>query len=191
MTINLKIEITETAVSFLNESIKKENNNKLNLYISVVYPQTQYAHVNIFFCKEEDINQKDIKIIIEDIILFIDYKSYKYLNGSKIDIKNNKLSINAPNMSIKNDTKTIEEKIKSLFENEINTILSQHGGYIELVNIENNDTIIIKFHGGCQGCGMVNYTLKNYIDKTIKKKFPQIKDIKDATMHDIKYNPYF
>ncbi len=191
MTINLKIEITETAVSFLNESIKKENNNKLNLYISVVYPQTQYAHVNIFFCKEEDINQKDIKIIIEDIILFIDHKSYKYLNESKIDIKNNKLSINAPNMSIKNDIKTIEEKIKSLFENEINTILSQHGGYIELVNIENNDTIIIKFHGGCQGCGMVNYTLKNYIDKTIKKKFPQIKDIKDVTMHDIKYNPYF
>lgn len=187
------IKLTENASIFLNTSMEKEKNNNLNLYLSVIYPLTKYAHVSIIYCTEQDINKKDIKIIINNIILYIDYKSYKYLNNAIIDIKNNKLSIYAPNIFLENfkTDLTIDEKIKHLFENEINTVLSQHGGFIELVNIENNDTITIKFHGGCQGCGMVNFTLSNYIEKIIKKNFPNIITIKDITMHNLKYNPYY
>ncbi len=191
-TINIKL--TKDARQFLKYSVEKENKNlNLNLYLSVMYPLTKYAHISIIYCTNNDINKKDIKINIKDIIIYIDYKSHKYLNNSIIDMKNEKLSIYAPNIFIENFNKnfTIEEKIKNLFENEINTVLSQHGGFIELIEVKNKDTLIIKFHGGCQGCGMVNFTLNNYIEKIIKKNFPDIINIKDITTHDLKYNPYY
>ncbi|HFL8824234.1 MAG TPA: NifU family protein [Candidatus Azoamicus sp. OHIO1] len=186
------IKITTAAIEYLKNSLIKENNNNINLYLSVIYQSTQHAHVNMIYCTIDDINEKDIKLPIENINIYIDYKSIKFLEDSLIDINNENLSINAPNIIHNENIKlSIEEKIRYLFENEVNTVLSQHSGFIELVNVENNEIINIKFHGGCQGCGMANYTLNNYIEKIIKKKFPQIKKINDISSHDIKSNSYY
>ncbi len=113
------------------------------------------------------------------------------LEDAIIDIKDDKLIINAPNIYNNNNIINIKDKIKNLFENEINVILSQHGGFIELIDIIKNNTLIIKFHGGCQGCGMVDSTLNNYIEKIVKKHFPQITIINDITSHEIKDNSYY
>lgn len=186
------IKITQEALTFLKKSLDKEKKENLNLYISTVYELTNYAHVNIIYCYLEDINKKDIKLEIENINIYVSYKSIKFLEDAIIDVKNENLLINAPNLnSCKKTTSSINDEIKNILENEINAVLSQHGGFIELINIENEDTINIKFHGGCQGCGMVNYTLNNYIEKIIKNKFPQIKKINDITSHNIKTSSYY
>jgi Fe/S biogenesis protein NfuA len=186
------INITNNAKTFLKSYIKSEEKN-LIMYISVTYPYTQYAYVNITFCKKEDLNKNDINISEKDIEIYIDDKSKDLLENSIIDIKEESLQINAPNLSKykKKANLTIKDEIKVLFENEINTVLSQHGGFIELVDIEDQENLIIKFHGGCQGCGMVNYTMNNYIERIIKKNFPQIKNIKDITAHEIRKNSYY
>lgn len=187
---NIMIKITKEANLFLKDSILNEKDLDIVIYLSVIYPFTQYAHVNIIFCKKNDINLNDIKIDDEDLNLYIENKSFDSLKDSLIDIKDNQLMINAPNIYSKID-KDVIDKIKYLFENEINVMLSQHGGFIQLIDIINNDTLVIKFHGGCQGCGMVGYTLNNYIEKIIKKNFPQIKKIDDVTSHEIKDNSYY
>ena len=161
------------------------------IYISVIYPYTKYAHVNITFCNKFDLDKDDIKLNELDYI-YIEKKSVDLLNNSVIDYKNDSLLINAPFIFNESNlaSSDLKTSIKNLFENEINVILSQHSGFIELVDVY-DDTLIIKFHGGCQGCGMVGYTLNNYIEKMIKKNFPQIKFIKDTTSHEIKKNAYY
>ncbi len=184
-----KIIITNNALNYLNIHIDSDLN--LITYISVIYPLTKYAHVNITFCKKNDLNDKDIEIYTTNIKIFIENKSIALLEDAIIDIKDDKLIINAPNIYNNNNIINIKDKIKNLFENEINVILSQHGGFIELIDIIKNNTLIIKFHGGCQGCGMVDSTLNNYIEKIVKKHFPQITIINDITSHEIKDNSYY
>lgn len=191
--MNTQINLTNEAIHYLTSNLDLEKDKNLIIYISVAYPYTEYAYVNITYCKKEDLNKNDINIKVNFLDIFLDEKSKDLLQNALIDFKNQSLQINAPNLfkSKKEHNKNIKDDIKYLFENEINTILSQHGGFIELVDIENNDTLIIKFHGGCQGCGMVSYTMNNYIEKIIKKNFPQINNITDTTSHEIKKNSYY
>lgn len=187
------IKITPDALSYLKSNISLEKDTNLIIYISVTYPYTQYAYVNITYCKKEDLNKNDIKIDLEFFEIYLDEKTEKLLHDAIIDIKDAILQINAPNLlnNKKFDKNNIKEQIQILFETEVNTILSQHGGFIELIDIENNEILIIKFHGGCQGCGMVNFTMTNYIEKIIKKNFPQIIEIKDMTSHEVRNNSYY
>lgn len=187
------ITITHDALTYLTSNITLEKEKNLIIYISVTYPYTQYAYVNITYCKKEDLNKNDIKLNFKNIDIYLDEKTEKLLEDAIIDLKENILQIKAPNLinNKKNEKHDIKDQIKILFETEINTILSQHGGFIELIDIENNDTLTIKFHGGCQGCGMVNFTMTNYIEKIIKKNFPQIMQIKDVTSHEIRKTSYY
>lgn len=187
------INITNDALKYLKSNLVLEKEKDLIIYISVTYPYTQYAYVNITYCKKEDLSKNDVNLNLENINIYLDKKIENLLKDAVIDIKETTLKINAPNLfnNKKNEKYDIKDQIKILFETEINTILSQHGGFIELIDIENDDTLIIKFHGGCQGCGMVNFTMTNYIEKIIKKNFPQINEIKDTTSHEIRKNSYY
>lgn len=184
------IKITDQASLFLQKEKINLNNDELVIYISLINQNKTHVDVSINFCKKTDLNTDDIKIITKYTDIYIEYTSIHSLKDSTIDIKNKQLLIKAPNLFNKK-IDNLKEKIKILFENEINILLAQHGGFIQLLDILNDDTIIIKFHGGCQGCGMVGVTLNNFIEKTIKKNFPQIKNIIDNTEHEIRDNSYY
>jgi len=51
--------------------------------------------------------------------------------------------------------------------------------------------VILRFGGGCQGCGMVDVTLKEGVESTLKAQLPQIKEIRDVTDHSIDDNAYY
>lgn len=191
---NFDIIFTNEAITYLNNSlsIEKEVEVDVCVYLSVLYPYTKYAHANITFCKETDISCHDVNLALSTFSIYIEKNSLAFLQNAVIDFQNNNLVINAPNISFSKDSSAFDLKteIKNLLENEINVILSQHGGFIELVDL-NVDTLTIKFYGGCQGCGMVGYTLNNYIEKTIKKRFPAIKHINDITSHEIRDASYY
>ena len=68
--------------------------------------------------------------------------------------------------------------------------LAAHGGHVSLVAIE-DETAYLKFGGGCQGCGMVNVTLKQGVEKIVFEEVPLIKKIMDVTDHAAGTNPYY
>ena len=49
----------------------------------------------------------------------------------------------------------------------------------------------IRDRGGCQGCGMIDVTLKDGIEKTLKENFPEINSVKDITDHTNTDNAYY
>lgn len=192
--MSINILLTSGAINFLKNSLEAEDfvKNNFCVYLSVIYPHTKYAHVNVTFCNKNEISEDDIKLDTEEFDIYVEGKSLSLLDRSIVDFINNSLVINAPGLLNSKDLSFLDVKhnIKHLFENEINVILSQHGGFIEFVDLV-ADVLMIKFHGGCQGCGMVGYTLNNYIEKMIKKNFPQIKVVKDVTSHDVKDYAYY
>ena len=70
-------------------------------------------------------------------------------------------------------------------------MLVSHGGEVSLVDFNDNNEAVLQFGGGCQGCGMVDVTLKDGIEKTLIEQIPEIKSVKDLTDHSIDDNAYY
>ena len=89
------------------------------------------------------------------------------------------------------ENSTIEDKINFILYNEINPMLASHGGEVSLIEFTEDSDVILQFGGGCQGCGMVDVTLKEGIEKTLIEKIPEIKGIRDVTDHTNTENAYY
>ena len=51
--------------------------------------------------------------------------------------------------------------------------------------------VYVELGGGCQGCGMVDVTLKQGVEVAIKETIPSITSVVDSTDHASGTNPYF
>ena len=80
-------------------------------------------------------------------------------------------------------------QIEKLFDQQIRPALAQHGGNVEVVDVDNN-VLFVKVYGGCQGCSSSKATLKGGIEQLIKQHFPDIVDVVDVTDHQSGTNPY-
>lgn len=69
----------------------------------------------------------------------------------------------------------MEEKIKKVID-ELRPYLINDGGNIEFVKYENN-IVYIKMMGACADCMMLDYTLKDGIEQTIKEEVPEVKEV--------------
>ena len=66
--------------------------------------------------------------------------------------------------------------------NEVNPGLAAHGGQVSLEDIVDN-VAVLQFGGGCQGCGMVDVTLKEGVEKTLMSRIPELAGVRDVTDH--------
>lgn len=85
---------------------------------------------------------------------------------------------------------TMKEMIEKLFDAEINPAIAAHGGYVELIDVKDNN-VYVKLGGGCQGCGAAPITLKTGIEASIRKLLPGVGEILDSTDHASGRNPYY
>ena len=62
---------------------------------------------------------------------------------------------------------------------------------ISLEEIFEDSVAILRFGGGCQGCGMVDVTLKDGVEKTLLTQIPELTEVRDITDHSITENAYY
>lgn len=82
------------------------------------------------------------------------------------------------------------DKVRVLLAERINPALAAHGGYAELVGVE-DDKAFVTMGGGCQGCAMSAATLREGITKAILEAIPEITEVVDTTDHEQGDNPYY
>ncbi len=73
----------------------------------------------------------------------------------------------------------------------MNPGLAAHGGMVNLVDLVDDEIAVLQFGGGCQGCGMVDMTLKDGVEKTLLEQLPQLKSVRDITDHTQTENAYY
>lgn len=71
----------------------------------------------------------------------------------------------------------IESKLREVLEKEVNPKLKAHGGVCELVAVEDNGVISIRFGGSCEGCSGCGSSMIRDITPVIKKAVPEVKKI--------------
>ena len=72
--------------------------------------------------------------------------------------------------------KSFEEKVKETIE-AIRPNLQGHGGDIELVSIEDDNTVKVRLQGACSGCPGARMTLKTGVERLLKEEVPQVKEV--------------
>jgi len=85
---------------------------------------------------------------------------------------------------------SLEERVQSLVDSELNPAVASHGGRINLLGVKDNK-VYLSFGGGCHGCGMVNATLKNGVEARIRELIPEIEEVVDTTDHSCGTNPFY
>jgi Fe/S biogenesis protein NfuA len=183
-TENLDIVVTDPAVLYFERLLTKEAKNT-NIRITVGNPGTIYADVKVSFCPSGKEENSDFAMRFTTFYLFIEENSMPFLKEAKIDYIENEddeLSIKAPHLKQnKNDTRTLEERIQCVIDNEINPILESHGGMIALEGILEESIVLLRFGGGCRGCRVADVTFQQTVEHILKQHFPQLKEIRNIT----------
>lgn len=73
------------------------------------------------------------------------------------------------------------EQIEAVLD-EVRPALRFDGGDVELIDIKEDGTVLVRMVGACSGCGMSVLTLKAGIERVLKSRFPEITQVKDINM---------
>jgi Fe-S cluster biogenesis protein NfuA len=75
-----------------------------------------------------------------------------------------------------NAEKTFEQKVKEAIES-IRSALQSHGGDIELVGTDDDNTVKVRLKGACQGCPGAAMTMKAGVERILKETVPEVKEV--------------
>ncbi|HPU00894.1 MAG: NifU family protein [Firmicutes bacterium] len=59
----------------------------------------------------------------------------------------------------------------------IRPALQRDGGDVELIEVTEDGTVKVKLSGACHGCPMAALTLKQGIERALKKEVPSVKEV--------------
>jgi Fe/S biogenesis protein NfuA len=169
-----------------------------HIRVFVVNPGTPKAECGVSYCPPDAKEEEDITLNFEGFDAIVDEESAPYLTEAEIDFvtdqMGSQLTLKAPNAKAKkvNDDAPLIERVEYLIESEINPQLASHSGKITLIQITDAGEAIIQFGGGCNGCSMVDVTLKQGIEKQMLEQFEgELTAVKDATEHQSGEHSYY
>jgi Fe-S cluster biogenesis protein NfuA len=73
----------------------------------------------------------------------------------------------------------MKEKVKAVIE-KVRPMLQSDGGDVELVDVEEGGIVKVRLQGACKGCPMSQMTLKNGIERLLKKEIPEVKSVESV-----------
>ena len=75
-----------------------------------------------------------------------------------------------------NTKNAFEEKVKNIIE-AVRPNLQSHGGDVELVGTDEDNTVRVRLQGACSGCPGAQMTLRMGIERLLKEKIPEVKEV--------------
>jgi len=158
------VNITESAEEYLAKLLQDKNEPNLAVRIFISDPGTPKAETCLAYCKPEEAMKDDEILNLNSLKVHIEKRSIPFLVDAEVNYDN---------------------------DTEINPMLESHGGEVSLLEFTDKGEAILQFGGGCQGCGMVDVTLKDGIEKTLLEQIPELKSVKDSTDHSLDDNAYY
>ena len=192
----MNITFTDAAQSYLKQLLDKQGVEGIGVRLFVSQPGTPHAETCLAYCKPGEAKPGDLTLKLDAFPCYVEAASELFLEAAVVDFAEDKLggqlTIKAPNAKVPqvNEDSPLNERINYVLQTEINPGLASHGGIVSLVEIA-EDIAILQFGGGCQGCGMVDMTLKDGVERTLLEAIPGLKGVRDVTDHSVRENAYY
>ena len=185
------IVLSDEANKYILEKLDPKSTKSQGIEIIVDAKSDRKANYSINFVDSSNTALDKISIDYENFQIFVAKESVPYIEGTEIKINEEKeLTSFNPNMSITKISGTVEEQIHHVLDEEVNPMVASHGGVVSLLEVKDSSAYL-EFGGGCQGCGMIDVTLKQGVEVMIKEQIPEIEAIYDVTDHAEGTNPYY
>ena len=190
------IHIGATAQDHFRKLLEQQAPDALGIKLRAVRAGTPKADCALEFCEEVDLDGDEWIVECEGFKVFVDAASVPFLDNATIDLAKGatgaQLTIKAPKLKgdVPGADASLIERVRYVLEAEINPGLASHKGHVRLEEVTADGVVVLRFGGGCHGCGMVETTVREGIERTLKAKIPEITAVRDATDHSTGENPY-
>jgi Fe/S biogenesis protein NfuA len=145
----------------------------------------------LWLVKPTDQQEGDRVLSLDGFEVYVDPMTLRHLDGATVDFVDGvmqsgfRVFFESPSWD-----DPVAQKVQNVLDLEVNPGVAGHGGSVSLVKVV-GDVAVIQLHGGCQGCGAADVTLKQGIERMIKAGVPEIRAVQDATDHAAGENPYY
>ena len=193
--LDLYEQVDESFFTISPEALKKiqdQHQDASNGWLLAVEPKSPTKGVYTLRPLKDDDTEQMQRFQKEGIVFWMDFSLLPFLEGTKIQIDEDTGEIEVVNegLGIGKLRGNFEDRVRQVLDEQVNPMVASHGGVVSLSRIENGE-VFLRFGGGCQGCGMVDVTLKQGVEVMMKESVPDIVAIHDATDHDSGSNPYY
>ncbi|MFU8888678.1 MAG: NifU family protein [Trueperaceae bacterium] len=145
----------------------------------------------LWLVKESDQQEGDRVLALDGFEVYVDPMTVRHLEGATVDfvdgVMQSGFRVFFPSPTWDDP---VAQKVQDVLANEVNPGVAGHGGSVSLVKVA-GDVAVIQLHGGCQGCGAADVTLKLGVERMIKAGVPEIRAVQDATDHAAGENPFY
>jgi Fe/S biogenesis protein NfuA len=190
------IQISPSAQTHFRRLLEQQGSDMAGIRLSALHPGTPAADARLEFCEQVDLNGDEWALDCDGFTLFVEAASVSWLDAAEIDYQSNatggQLSIRAPKIKgeVPAEDASLPERVRYVIESEINPQIAAHNGRVALEEVTADGVVILRFGGGCHGCGQADVTLKHGIETTLRARVPEITAVRDATDHASGTNPY-
>ena len=193
--LDLYEQVDESFFTISPEALKKiqaQHEDASNGWLIAVEPKSPTKGVYTLRSLKDDDTEQMQRFKKEGIIFWMDFSLLPFLEGTDIQFDEDTGEIEVVNegLGIGKLRGNFEDRVRQVLDEQVNPMVASHGGVVSLSRIENGE-VFLRFGGGCQGCGMVDVTLKQGVEVMMKESVPDIVAIHDATDHDSGSNPYY
>lgn len=189
--------VSDSAQAYFRRLIEQQGIDGLGVRIRAVHAGTPKADCQLEFCEAGDLAGDERDVACVGFTIHVDAASAPFLEGAELDFETNatggQLTIRAPKIkgSVPGPDSPLAEHVQYLLDVEINPQIAAHGGRVSLVSVDPAGVVLLRFGGGCHGCGMADVTLKQGIERTLRTKLPAITAVRDVTDHEAGQSPYY
>ena len=191
------LTLSDNAQAHFRRLIEQQGLEEVGIRIQAVNGGTPKADCQLEFCSADELIGDEWALQCDGFVFYVDAASIGYFDQAEIDYQMNstggQLSVRAPKLKgvPPAEGASLAERIRYIIDTEINPQIASHGGRVSLEEIAGDGIVVLRFGGGCHGCGMADVTLKQGIEKTLRASLPEITEVRDATDHASGHNPYY
>ncbi|MEM7094036.1 MAG: NifU family protein [Actinomycetota bacterium] len=201
-TAEIVLDVSEEALfKVLDVRAAEEEGDALGLRVEVTGVEGVDYSYDLAFEPVAEADESDVIYQVGELTVMVPENSVDKLRGATLDLPSNPMqgglvirNPNRPNPLGDNEsielTGSLEEKVQQLLSQQINPSLAAHGGWAELVKVEETD-VYLTMGGGCQGCAMSAATLREGITVMISELIPEVTEVIDTTDHGAGETPYY
>jgi Fe/S biogenesis protein NfuA len=185
------INITDTAKDKILATMETKDAQGTALRLAIVGRGPVGFLYSMGFVPLEEKGSEDVVGDFGELQVFIDPQSAPKLEGATVDYLEDNFQegfmIDNPN-PLWDDP--LAQAVQEVLDTQINPGIAMHRGFVTLLDVKDG-VAYITFGGGCQGCSMVDVTLKQGVEVKILEAIPEIKQVLDTTDHAGGTNPYY
>ena len=188
------VTITEAAKTKILALIEAEDEEGVAFRVAIKGRGPGGFQYGFEFVKEQAKEVDDTVIDAGGVQVFVDRESMSNLKGATLDYFDGVGGMVESGFTFDNPnplwSDPIAKTVQEVIDTRVNPGVAGHGGQVTLLDVKDN-IAYIALGGGCQGCGMVDVTLKQGIEVMIKEAAPGIRQVIDTTDHAAGGNPYY